>query len=67
MQIGSKQGGSHSRWERAGMGGRFTLGVRQQGDGVTGRGNIQRTIMQDNMGREACSQMMGSSLLTHLL
>lgn len=67
MQIGSKQEGSHSRWERTGRGGRLTLGVRQQGDGVSGRGDIQRTIMEDKMGREACSQMMGSSLLTHLL
>lgn len=64
MQIGSKQGGSHSRWERTG---RLTLGVRQQGGVVSGRGDIQRTIMEDKMGREACSQIMGSTLLTHLL
>ena len=60
-------GRSHSRWERTGRGGRLTLGVRQQGDGVSGRGDIQRTIMEDNMGREAYSQIMGSSSLAHLL
>lgn len=66
MQIGSKRGRSHSRWERTGRGGRLTLGVRQQGDGVR-----QGRYTKDNNGRQdgegAYSQIMGGSSLTHLL
>ena len=48
-----------------GWGGKLTLGVRQQGDGVNGRGDLQRAIAEEKMGMEAHSQITGSALSTH--
>lgn len=64
LQVGRKQGRSHSSWERTGSRGRLSLGVRQQGNSVSGRGDWQRAIAEEMMGTGACSQMIGSSLLT---
>lgn len=49
-----------------GQGGRLTIGVRQQGDGVSGRGDLQRAIAEEKMGTEAHSQIRECTSLTIL-